>query len=333
MYKRLGKKPRFPKPGLMHDEFDRGCLSPDGFPIRAHQGLPLTISTKIEGWRLDAIMRHNPAITMPDIRARMLYGTFRPDSSLSNRICKDRKQMRILPIDRPSYEHDRNFWCLLLETEMAGRPRALAKNSTRCLTDFTTADLQFLIDVSYGCSPPKAGNLSPQERYAKMRRNLQRCFSRGKTQDDAIVKHIRKSMAHARELDDLSDDDNLVADDTTEDDVQSHDADREDADEQGSESDQGDEKTISEKYQGEGIVATAASMMPGAQRLEQATATHDPTRHTFRPPTSSDPARPASSDHSLTPVDDEHDYYVPAWERGTAPSRSVRDPTASMRRA
>jgi len=64
--------PSFVKPEWLTDDYGRICLCPDGHPIEAHPGMPLTISTDIEGWHVDVIRRLNPSIKNNDFRQRML---------------------------------------------------------------------------------------------------------------------------------------------------------------------------------------------------------------------------------------------------------------------
>ena len=51
-----------------------GCivLDPDNKPVRGFKEIPVTISTKVEPWLMEAIRRQHSKITANDFRARML---------------------------------------------------------------------------------------------------------------------------------------------------------------------------------------------------------------------------------------------------------------------
>lgn len=50
---------------------DKIVLDPDNRPVRNFQEIPLTVSSKVEGWLMEAIRRQNHQITPSDFRARM----------------------------------------------------------------------------------------------------------------------------------------------------------------------------------------------------------------------------------------------------------------------
>jgi len=50
---------------------DKIVLDPDNRPVRNFQEIPLTVSSKVEGWLMEAIRRQNHQITPHDFRARM----------------------------------------------------------------------------------------------------------------------------------------------------------------------------------------------------------------------------------------------------------------------
>ena len=50
---------------------DKIVLDPDNRPVRGFAEIPLTVSSKVEGWLMEAIRRQNHQITPNDFRARM----------------------------------------------------------------------------------------------------------------------------------------------------------------------------------------------------------------------------------------------------------------------
>lgn len=150
-------------------------LDEDNHPIRHFPVLPLTISTAAEGFRLEAWHRMDSRIEYNDIRARMLVrwpasrGRTAPlVGSFNMRKTRARQTIRCLawPRTRETPEK-KGCFDMLLRFEMTDAMKA--QNSTRLLTDLTSAEEKALSTASYGTGLVKAGNnaLSQTERTNK----------------------------------------------------------------------------------------------------------------------------------------------------------------------
>jgi hypothetical protein len=139
-------------------------LDEDNHPIRHFPVLPLTISTAAEGFRLEAWHRMDSRIEYNDIRARMLArwpasrGRTAPlVGSFNMRKTRARQTIRCLAWPRTGETPEKKgCFDMLLRFEMTDAMKA--QNSTRLLTDLTSAEEKALSTASYGTGLVKAGN-------------------------------------------------------------------------------------------------------------------------------------------------------------------------------
>ena len=191
-----GKKPNFRKPGLLKDAQGRILLCPNNLPIKAHPGMPLTISTKIEPYRIEAIRRYNPDISMEDFRQRMRPGKRPTAHWLSVQVCRERQRMRILSIVSDSGKDGDNVFTEHLRAEMQAHPQAIARNSTKGLADIDHAKWKKLTKYNYGSDLHKAGTqekVSDSKRYKTLKANVP-LAEKDFGVDSVIAKRVRKSL-------------------------------------------------------------------------------------------------------------------------------------------
>ncbi|MCJ1478668.1 hypothetical protein MMC13_007349 [Lambiella insularis] len=105
----------------------RIVLDMDRNPLKAFRDLPLTISSKFEGWEMEAVQRIDPRITGYDIRARMLdIPSTRSTNALNMRCSRFRNENGLLAwTKRGGTEAKNNFIKALYPLEY------LAANSSR----------------------------------------------------------------------------------------------------------------------------------------------------------------------------------------------------------
>jgi hypothetical protein len=154
------------------DPYGRVVIDEENHPVRHFDVLPLTISTEVEGWRLEAWMRIDDRIRYNDIRARMLIRDTSMRAGKRSQIAPlpNTMQMRRLrargrgrclawkPSNKPT-----NFDALL-DAEMTSGMKAA--NTTRFLEDLTSEEFKALNETSYGTRFVRAGDnaISPSER-------------------------------------------------------------------------------------------------------------------------------------------------------------------------
>jgi len=152
-------------------------LNKDNEPMRHSDHLPITVSTEIPGWMMEAVSRLDPKVTLNDFVDRMPME--RPDGklrrpnkgTLSQRRTRDRERMRIVawpvPNKNVSYADQK------VESEMSSAD--IRNNSTRNLQDLTADDIKVAEAVNYGGKLERAGsNARESDRQMfKLRANLE----------------------------------------------------------------------------------------------------------------------------------------------------------------
>ncbi|KAG7005127.1 hypothetical protein G7Y79_00021g049940 [Physcia stellaris] len=101
--------------------------------MRLWADVPVTVSSEIEGWHIEALQRRNPDLTIPDLQARMLDSTpyaTTGTSTITNRSMRFRKESFNVSwgIWRKQTRYTLDWLKALLPQ------RCLDENSTRCLT-------------------------------------------------------------------------------------------------------------------------------------------------------------------------------------------------------
>jgi hypothetical protein len=122
-------------------------------PLRAFPHIPLTVSTKVEGWLLEAWFRLDPALQAEDLIQRMPYAANHDvykDRNVMNRLARRRglfrEEGRCLSWAKQMWTKN---WDQFLIKEMTDNPDKSNSNSTRHLVDLTTARKKALKDETY----------------------------------------------------------------------------------------------------------------------------------------------------------------------------------------
>jgi hypothetical protein len=107
-------------------------------PLKAYEIiLPITISTKVEGWLMEAWQRENDNIGLNDVFQRMPTGSVTGAQLERHRLSRRkhlfRKEARLLSFEHKTYD---SLWDTLLD-EVNAHPEWVLANATRCLTDLT----------------------------------------------------------------------------------------------------------------------------------------------------------------------------------------------------
>lgn len=177
-------------------------LSADAHPIKDLTHVPLTVSTSIPGWYMEAIRRLNPKVGEHDFSARMIpvlkqmkggmYHDGRPTKqTLNQRIDRDRVRMRILPWPEPALGRKVHE-----DLERDVGDIGLAINSTRHLADLTKNQINAVNADAQGTKWQNAGGrrLSDEERIAKIRTTIQGYLAMGLTEESTKVQGEREKI-------------------------------------------------------------------------------------------------------------------------------------------
>lgn len=186
----------------LRDEQGRVYLNVDGFPIKSLDHMPLSVSTVIEGWEIEAICRLNPKIGDPDFRDRMAPVIKKKSKKASQQVdgrpsrqninmrrLRARRKMRVLTWPEPETKtaHDQ-----LVVNEMD--EWGLMNNSTARLADLTSAKNNALSAINYGTALARAGDnaLTTKERADVMEGHIKIIKKAGLSEDSVEVQSIRK---------------------------------------------------------------------------------------------------------------------------------------------
>lgn len=122
-------------------------------PLRSFSHLPLTVSTKVEGWLQEAWFRMDPSVRAEDLIQRMPYSANHnvyKDRKIINRLVRRRElfrnEGRCLSWKKTTYEKK---WDLHLIEEMHQKPNPADPNSTRHLKDLSSNQTLALKDETY----------------------------------------------------------------------------------------------------------------------------------------------------------------------------------------
>jgi hypothetical protein len=170
---RRRKAPHEFRPEL--DSTGRVVLNGEDKPLKHSAIMPITVSTEIGGWEMEAICRLDPDICHQDFIDRMLpAGVLRgkkpAKGTLNHRRRRDRMRMRILPWPVPSRL---SYSDQQVVNEMS--PRQLQRNSTRGLRDLSKEEIDLHEAITYGGHLERSGSskaLNDQARLDQMRSNL-----------------------------------------------------------------------------------------------------------------------------------------------------------------
>ncbi|MCJ1267241.1 hypothetical protein MMC22_007126 [Lobaria immixta] len=146
--------------GFMY--FDRFLvIDHEGQPLRPFRGIPLTLSSKLEGWRAEAIRRSDPRVRNMDLMARMpvkVEGspngipTRKPlvkINAIAGRQSRFREQAGAITWSRPTTSNVQNFlWSLL--------PQDCRDNNLALPRDLTQQERGQLLQLNAGTKPGKA---------------------------------------------------------------------------------------------------------------------------------------------------------------------------------
>ncbi|MCJ1264619.1 hypothetical protein MMC22_004493 [Lobaria immixta] len=160
----------FEKPqGFTNPEYDLGFMYYDGFlvidyesqPLRPFRGIPLTLSSKLEGWRAEAIRRSDPRIRNMDLIARMPVKVEPSANGMATRVplvkinavagrqSRYREQAGAITWLRPTARNVKEFlWALL--------PEDCKNNSLALPRDLTKKERWELLALNLGKNPRKA---------------------------------------------------------------------------------------------------------------------------------------------------------------------------------
>lgn len=160
----------FEKPrGFTNPEYDLGFMYYDGFlvidhesqPLRPFRDIPLTLSSKLEGWRAEAIRRSDPRIRNMDLIARMPVkvepsangiATREPlvkINAVAGRQSRYREQAGAITWLRPAARNVKEFlWALL--------PQDCKDNNLALPRDLTKKERWELLALNLGTNPRKA---------------------------------------------------------------------------------------------------------------------------------------------------------------------------------
>lgn len=160
----------FEKPqAFTNPEYDLGFMYYDGFrvidhesqPLRPFRGIPLTLSSKLEGWRAEAIRRSDPRIRNMDLIARMPVkvepsangmATREPlvkINAVAGRQSRYREQAGAITWLRPTARNVKEFlWALL--------PQNCKDNNLALPRDLTKKERWELLALNLGKNPRKA---------------------------------------------------------------------------------------------------------------------------------------------------------------------------------
>ncbi len=122
-------------------------------PLRAFAHIPITISTKVEGWLLEAWFRQDASLKAEDLIQRMPYTStdnVYADRKLINRLVRRRELFRdsgrCLSWTKDTYT---KTWDLNLLEEIKTNPDPADPNSTRHLQDLTVGETTAVKDTIY----------------------------------------------------------------------------------------------------------------------------------------------------------------------------------------
>lgn len=133
----------------------------DGQTLRPFRSIPLTLSSKFEGWRAEAIRRSDPRVRNMDLMARMPVKveasangipTRKPlvkRNAIAGRQSRFREQTEAITWSRPTASNVQNFlWSLL--------PRDCIDNNLALPLDLTQQERGKLLELNAGTKPRRA---------------------------------------------------------------------------------------------------------------------------------------------------------------------------------
>lgn len=117
-----------------------------GKVLRKFKNIPDTLSTEVEGWLLEAIMRQDDRITFKDLFAYVVENEYKPkdEHALQMRTSRFRMQNRLASWSSRS---SKAWWEVLLEKDLTDEQKA--HNTTRGIRPYTATELREL-KAKYG---------------------------------------------------------------------------------------------------------------------------------------------------------------------------------------
>lgn len=197
----------------MKPKYDLGFMYFDGFlvighddqPLKLFQGIPLTLSSKMEGWRAEAIRRSDPRIRNMDLLVRMPVKVERSTNGISTRVPlvkenavagrqnRFREQAGAITWGRPTDSKVFDFlWSLL--------PQNCRDNNLALPRDLTRQERWQMLALNVGTKPakarkvPNAGKRMTREQYIDS--VLQRATNEHVARGDN-PRRVRKAAARA----------------------------------------------------------------------------------------------------------------------------------------
>lgn len=155
-----------------------------GRVLRKFRNIPETLSSKVEGWLLEAIMREDDRITLKDIFAYIPEGPEKPkdEHALQMRTKRFREEYRLRSWCSRAGS---SWWEEQIEQEMT--PEQKAQNTTRGLRRFTSAELRAIRLKRRGTCPQRAGT---RGRIRRTREEFEQDGSEGIPEPDSKRRRI-----------------------------------------------------------------------------------------------------------------------------------------------
>ncbi|KAI9837384.1 MAG: hypothetical protein M1837_002993 [Sclerophora amabilis] len=125
-----------------------------GENFKVFRNLPTTLSSRVEGWRLEAWCREDSRIRLSDLRARIQYPSGRKPSvnALQMRKKRFREQFRLQAWNP---RNATKWWDDQVEASLT--PSQLAANTSRGLRPYTSSEIQVIRGLRKGSCPRRAG--------------------------------------------------------------------------------------------------------------------------------------------------------------------------------
>lgn len=166
-------------------------------PLRAFQGIPLTLSSKIEGWRAEAIRRADPRIRNMDLMARMPVKvepsangrpTRKPmvlENTLAGRQSRFRENAGAITWGKGGAKNVRDFFWALL-------PQHCKDNNLALPRDLTPTEKWQLLELNVGTKPEKARNAPKTDKGMTREQYIDGIRSRAAGQQGARGGNVRR---------------------------------------------------------------------------------------------------------------------------------------------
>lgn len=176
-------------------------------PLRAFDHIPITISTKVEGWLLEAWFRQDASLKAEDLIQRMPYTSndnVYPGRTIINRLVRRRELFRdsgrCLSWTKDTYT---KTWDLNLLEEIKANPNPADPNSTRHLQDLTVDQTTAVKDAIYisGNHMRKAGTrqLEGEKKAQKLQKIEDRKANREATLATMPLNKSKIGNAHSKQ--------------------------------------------------------------------------------------------------------------------------------------